>query len=493
MDRGEAAQFESPFWSLLRVARLARDRVYVASLGVLTLGLACLLVYIQFRVPSLVPSGHFPWAGLVILSSVALFAERYSIKARPGAEVSATFLAFFLSAAIVGPLGGFITGTVSSLVLIRRGQAYRSLWYLIAAGLVAGITGLCYWLLMVVANRAGGSALPIAGVGLAAGVLFQFINVIVVSPMMWFRRGAGLVIVWRETIQPFLPFHFFFLAISLGMIYIYRLYVNRAGGAISALYSTLLILLCLLPVLGLIYAFRAFAHERELSQRNQALAQRNEKLFLQAVKSQVTALDVKDNYTARHSAAVARWATDIAEAMALSKREQSVTHLASLVHDVGKIGVPDEVLNHPGKLQGDAWRLVETHCQNGHKILKTIDQFDELAEVILYHHEKYDGSGYPHGLRGTDIPLISRIICVADSYSAMVSDRPYRKALPVKAAKGELRKCSGTQFDPSVVSAFLGLLAGQDRRYQNGRKIDFDLEFSSDRFLAELPEASVAD
>ncbi len=204
-------------------------------------------------------------------------------------------------------------------------------------------------------------------------------------------------------------------------------------------------------MLGLIYAFRAFAHQRELAQTNAALALRNERLFLQAVKSQVTALDVKDNYTARHSAAVARWATDIAEAMELPKSDQNITHLASLVHDVGKIGVPDEVLNCPGRLEGDAWKAIETHCQNGHKILKTIDQFDELAEVILYHHEKYDGSGYPTGIAGEDIPLISRIICVADSYSAMVSDRPYRKALPVKVAKSELRKHSGGQFDPAVV------------------------------------------
>jgi HD-GYP domain-containing protein (c-di-GMP phosphodiesterase class II) len=331
----------------------------------------------------------------------------------------------------------------------------------------------------------------VAGAGLAAGVFFQLVNFVVVFPMTRLRRGVDLVTVWREAFQPFLPFHLFFLAISLGLIYIYRLYALKPGG-ISQLYSALLIMLCLLPIMGLIYAFRAFAHERDLAQHNRALAERNEKLFLQAVKSQVTALDVKDNYTARHSAAVARWATDIAEAMALSKREQSVTHLASLVHDVGKIGVPDEVLNFPGKLEKEAWLLVETHCQNGHKILKTIDQFDELAEVILYHHEKYDGSGYPHGLAGDAIPLLSRIICVADSYSAMVSDRPYRKALPVRVAKSQLRKCSGTQFDPVVVQAFLGLLAGSDRKYQSGNKADFDLEFSSDRFLDHLPDVSLA-
>jgi len=333
-------------------------------------------------------------------------------------------------------------------------------------------------------------ALIVAGAGLAAGVFFQFLNFVVLAPLMWLRRGIGPVAVWREAFQPFLPFHFFFLAISLGLIYIYRAYALKPGG-ISQVYSTLLIMLCLLPVLGLIYAFRAFAHERELSRRNAALAVRNERLFLQAVKSQVTALDVKDNYTARHSAAVALWATDIAQAMALSKHEQNITHLASLVHDVGKIGVPDEVLNFPGRVTGEAWSLIETHCQNGHKILKTIDQFGELAEVILYHHERYDGSGYPVGLVGEAIPLISRIICVADSYSAMVSDRPYRKALSAEAAQGELRKHAGKQFDPVVADCFLKMLAEHDLAYQRGELADFDLEFSSDRFLRELPSEPV--
>ena len=350
---------------------------------------------------------------------------------------------------------------------------------------------MCYWLMLDLTGKAGAdSAIVVAAVGVTAGVIFQLFNFIVATPIPWLRRGVRPLAVWREGFAPFLPFHFFFLAISLGLIYIYRLYVLRPGG-VSQIYSTLLIMLCLLPVLGLIYAFRAFAHQRELAQHNEALALRNERLFLQAVKSQVTALDVKDNYTARHSAAVALWATDIAEAMALPKHEQNVTHLASLVHDVGKIGVPDEVLNFPGRLDREAWVLVETHCQNGHKILKTIDQFDELAEVILYHHEKYDGSGYPMGLVGEAIPLISRIICVADSYSAMVSDRPYRKALSAEVAKGELRKHAGKQFDPEIVDCFLKVLSEHDLAYQRGELADFDLEFSSDRFLRELPAEPV--
>jgi riboflavin transporter FmnP len=424
---------------------------------------------------------------MLILIAVAIFTEKYAIRVSPGLEISASFLPFLLGSALIGPVGGLVTGALGPVLLFSRREPLRSAWFSSLHAISAGTTGLWYWAVLDWTGGSGmSSALVVAAVGVSAGVLFQLVNYAVLVPLIWLRRGTGPVSVWKEAFQPFLPFHFFFLAISLGLIYIYRLYALKAGG-ISQIYSTLLIMLCLLPVLGLIYAFRAYAHQRDLAQRNEALALRNERLFLQAVKSQVTALDVKDNYTARHSAAVARWATDIAEAMALSLHQQNITHLASLVHDVGKIGVPDEVLNCTGKLDGAAWGFIETHCQNGHKILKTIDQFDELAEVVLYHHEKFDGSGYPTGLAGEGIPLLSRIICVADSYSAMVSDRPYRKALSVSAAKGELRKHRGRQFDPDIVDTFLQVLSDHDRRYQNGKLADFDLEFSSDRFLRDLP------
>jgi riboflavin transporter FmnP len=487
MDRGEEVSRKSLAWAMCRLGRIGIGWLYVVCLSVLALGLFGLLQYISAHSPVLATPWSFPWPGLLVLIVVGVFTEKYTIRLKPGHEVSASFLPFLLSAALVGPLAGFVTGALSPILLLKREDPLRSVWFSSVAAVVAGGTGLCYWLML---SKVGGSnsdsAVLVAAVGVAAGVIFQLLNFMFAAPLAWLRRGFSPLTVWREGFQPFLPFHFFFLAISLGLIYIYRLYVLRPSG-VSTVSSTLLIMLCLLPVLGLVYAFRAFAHERELSRHNAALALRNERLFLQAVKSQVTALDVKDNYTARHSAAVALWATDIAQAMALSKHDQNITHLASLVHDVGKIGVPDEVLNFPGRIVGEAWSLIETHCQNGHKILKTIDQFGELAEVILYHHERYDGSGYPVGLVGEAIPLISRIICVADSYSAMVSDRPYRKALSTEVAQGELRTHAGKQFDPVVVDWFLKVLADHDLAYQRGELADFDLEFSSDRFLRELP------
>ena len=229
-------------------------------------------------------------------------------------------------------------------------------------------------------------------------------------------------------------------------------------------------MLCLLPVLGLMYAFRAYAHQRELAQHNARLALRNERLFLQAVKSQVTALDVKDNYTARHSAAVARWATDIAQSMALSKHEQNITHLASLVHDVGKIGVPDEVLNSPGQAAGrgvgSGGDPLPERVQDpqDHRPVRRVGQSDALSPRALRRLR------LPVGLVGENIPFISRIICVADSYSAMVSDRPYRKALPAEIARRSSASARASSSIPVVVECFLEVLAEHDIPYRRARR-----------------------
>jgi len=196
-----------------------------------------------------------------------------------------------------------------------------------------------------------------------------------------------------------------------------------------------------------------------------------------------TTLDLTDNRTARRSAAAARWATDIAETLNLSEHEVNVTYLATLLHDVGMMTVPDEVLNCPGELDPVAWAMIETHCQNGQKILNTIDQFDELAKAVLSHHERYDGKGYPEGLAGEEIPLISRIICVADSYSAMMSDLPYRPRLSLEMAQAELVANKGTQFDPLVVDTFLRVLEQHDDDYQHGERPDFGVEFQKAELL----------
>ncbi len=431
----------------------------------------------------------------MILLGSALFAESYTIRVGSGAEASAGFLVCFLSFAVLGPLGGSLIAVASQLPGLRDRQWERTLCYAATMGFVTSTMSLLYWFgLSRVGGFAGSSAALVAAIGLGVGILYQFMNFALIVPILWLRRGIGVKQAWALIIKPFLPFALFFLAISLGLISVYQLYLADRGltgtsgsGAGGGVYATLLVMLSLLPVFGLIYAFRAYASQRQMAKNNARLAVRNERLALQAVASQITALDLKDDYTARHSAAVARWAVDIAEALELPERDKNLTHLASLLHDIGKIGIPDEVLKSPARLDRVNWNLIEGHCYNGYKILKNIDQFQELATVVLHHHERFDGTGYPNGLSGGNIPLISRIICVADSYSAMVSDRPYGPALPPEIGMAELELKKGTQFDPVVVDCFLTILDALDDRYRKGDEVDFHVEVQAVRYLSDLP------
>jgi putative nucleotidyltransferase with HDIG domain len=465
--------------------------LYVVGLAACAGALLAFLVFAQFKWASALSPGVFAWPGLILLIALGIFTERYSVRTGPRAELTAGFLAFFLAATIVGPLGAFIVAAISQLWIFRWKDWQKGLCFVGAFAILGGASGLFYWALV---GQLGTSEVVVAGIGILAGILFQVLNFAIFLPVAWLRRGITPKDVWLEGFQPFLPFHFFFLAISLGLIFIYRNYVLAVPPDTPGLLfrSTLLIIVSLLPVMGLIYAFRAYAHQRDLAQYNARLAVRNERLALEAVASLVTALDVRDNYTRKHSAAVARWAMDMAQRFGLSEYEVSLTHVASLMHDVGKIVMLDEALKSSGKLDAIGRAMVESHSRDGANILSKIGEFRELAKVVLYHHERYDGKGYPVGLAGEEIPFISRILCVADSYSAMVSDRPYRSKLSTEVAISELVNNKGTQFDPAVVDCFLQLLDSHDDDYRRGEKVDFLLEFQKVKFLRERelpPEA----
>jgi putative nucleotidyltransferase with HDIG domain len=487
MGQAETDEVASPIRVRLRRSPVEWVGVYVTLLAVLAFSGLGVVAYSQAYWGTLHPAGEFPWVSFLILLGSALFAESYTVRAGSGAEVSAGFLVCFLSFAVLGPLGGTLVAVGSQLLSLRDRQWERTLCYVATIGFVTSTASLLYWFAL---SRIGGfaesPAAVVAAVGLGVGVLYHFVNFVLVVPILRLRRGIGMGQAWTLTLKPFLPFALFFLAISVGLISVYRAYLPADGGGANV-YSTILVVLCLLPVVGLIYAFQAYAHQRTLAKTNARLALRNERLALQAVASQITALDLKDDYTARHSAAVARWALDIAEALELSEHQKNVTHLASLLHDIGKIGIPDDVLKSPARLDRVNWNLIEGHCYNGYKILKNMDQFEEVAEVVLHHHERFDGTGYPNGLSGGNIPLISRIICVADSYSAMVSDRPYGPALPPEIGMAELEIKKGTQFDPVVVDCFLAMLDVYDESYRKGQDADFHVEVQAVKFLRELP------
>lgn len=169
------------------------------------------------------------------------------------------------------------------------------------------------------------------------------------------------------------------------------------------------------------------------------------------------ALDLRDTGTASHSQTVARYAAMMAQELGLPASEIERIRVAGLLHDIGKIGVPDAILNKPGKLTEDEYAEMQRHPEIGARILGS-DVLDDVRQWVLAHHERPDGRGYPFGLTGEQVPLQARILAVADAYEAMTADRVYRKAMPREAARAELQRCRGSQFDPVVTDAFLALL-----------------------------------
>ena len=164
----------------------------------------------------------------------------------------------------------------------------------------------------------------------------------------------------------------------------------------------------------------------------------------------VTAVDTKDRYTRRHSEDVMSYSYQIACELGLDGRTQHHVMLAALLHDVGKIGVPDRVLRKPGRLTGEEYESIKQHPMMGAIIVGAVPGFEATLDGIRHHHERWDGDGYPFGLRGEEIPLIARLMAVADAYSAMTTDRPYRKGMAEDVADALLLAGAGTQWDPGV-------------------------------------------
>ncbi|MCX6112390.1 MAG: HD-GYP domain-containing protein [Proteobacteria bacterium] len=189
-----------------------------------------------------------------------------------------------------------------------------------------------------------------------------------------------------------------------------------------------------------------------------ALTLKNKEQFQDIVNVVINALKEKDQYTQGHSVRVIEFSVKIGHEIGLNEEDIRSLEIASVLHDIGKLGVPDKILKKPGRLTKEEYQIMQQHSANGEKLLDGIKNLEKYKKYIRAHHERYDGFGYPDGLKGNDIPLISRIIFVADTFDAMTSDRPYRKGLPIEAAIDELIKCSGTQFDPYVVEAFLNVL-----------------------------------
>lgn len=181
------------------------------------------------------------------------------------------------------------------------------------------------------------------------------------------------------------------------------------------------------------------------------------KYYHDVIECLVGALEVRDQYTKGHSDRVAHMASDIAREIGLTGVSIDKIHIAGHLHDIGKIGVSDAILNKAGKLTFLEYEEMKKHSEFGYEIIKKSEALADIALIVKHHHEAYDGSGYPDGLKGKQIPIESRILAISDSIDAMTSHRLYRPTISLKACRAEIERCSGGQFDPSIVAAMVNL------------------------------------
>jgi len=194
--------------------------------------------------------------------------------------------------------------------------------------------------------------------------------------------------------------------------------------------------------------------ENRTSELKQALIELD-RTYNFTLRAMVTALDTRDTETQGHSLRVVRFTLKLAELMGVvDKNTLKIYEYGALLHDIGKIGIPDAILRKPGKLDSEEWRIMKNHPTIGYNVLRRIKFLEDAAQIVLHHHEAYNGNGYPDGLSGDSIPLGARIFNIADTIDAMTSDRPYQKAQPFETAAGELLKHSGQQFDPKIIAVF---------------------------------------
>jgi hypothetical protein len=231
--------------------------------------------------------------------------------------------------------------------------------------------------------------------------------------------------------------------------------------------------LFLVPAMAAQRLYGLYQEQRRLADDLSTANETLERANLQFAAALIATLDARDQYTAGHSAAVAIYSRDIAQRMGLAPEIQEHAYLCGLVHDIGKIGLAPGLLEKPGALTLEERRQMQEHSAIGERILAHVDEYSEIARVVRHHHERIDGQGYPDGLVDEAIPLVSRIIGVADAYNAMTSNRPYRDAMPSRVARLRLAQAVDSQFDTAVVAAFEAILAGAAEDYRLAQRRDF--------------------
>ncbi len=396
-------------------------------------------------------------------------------------KISGSFLSLVLAMVFLGGPPAAVIGVVTMIVGWIR---WRDEWHFLLNNLVAYA-----WFPLL-----GGLAFDGAQNALGGGrhawfyilvfCTFMFalaVNFLIIAVhKVWVERNTSVLEMTRKLVIPVLPSELAAALLAVGIAYLYE----QVGLAAIALFG--IVLFTFQYLLGQLLLSEERAEELERS--GEQLRSRTEQLATLQVgvlSAIMHTLDLRDKMTARHCAAVARYAREIALAAGFSEEEQELVHTAGLMHDIGKFIFPDRILKTDTKLTEDDWQIIKMHPYQGAKVVRQMEGYGPVGDIILAHHERIDGKGYPRALKGDEIPALSRIISVADTYDVMTARDSYRKPVSSFEAIQELRRVSGAQLDGHFVEIFIQVLAGKDVKFRHGEDADFDRELGIEKRVKE--------
>src|SRR3954452_5067132 len=415
---------------------------YVGCLAISALAISVVLAMAGYGI-------HAVW-GVLALAGAAAVAERASVRLNATTEASISLVPTVFAAVVFGPLAAMVVGAASMLGDLQ-GPRIRWAAYTCSRAITAAAAG-------VAAISVGALSTSVVGdVGaatVAAAVTAEGLDVAFAAMINKLRRNGG----WAEAVRALIPMGLGFIALYAPLIAILAVAYRELTPWTLAFFFV--------PALAAQRLFVLYQEQRRLTDDLVAANEQLERAGLSFASALVATLDARDRYTAGHSAAVAAYARDIAERMGLSAADQQLAHLCGLVHDIGKVGLPSGLLEKPGPLSLKERRVMEQHPVIGQRILEKVENYGAIATIVRHHHERIDGNSYPDRLIGNDIPLIARILAVADAYDAMTSDRPYRDAMPPQVARLRLAQAVESQFDTTVVAAFEAILATATDEYR---------------------------
>ncbi|CAN5469101.1 hypothetical protein BH10ACT11_BH10ACT11_16880 [soil metagenome] len=423
----------------------------------------------------LAPSGDrdLPLFGLLLALGVisdiaAIDVASHKIK------VSGSFLAIVAAAVFLGPALAAVIGVLTILagwahhrygghILLINVVTYA--WFPLAAG------GLFHLAVNAFGIDTDDGVFYLLVFGLF--VLALAIDFVLIAGYFAYQESSSFKTKVQRSLVPILPSELASALLTVGIAYAYAMI------GITAIAMFGIVLGVFQYLLGALLVSQERADELEV--RATQLADFQVTLLSALLRT----LDLRDRMTARHSAAVARYARETALKAGLSPEDQELAHTAGLLHDIGKFVLPDDILKSRTALSPEQWNEVRRHPYEGARIVSQIDGYTPVGDIILAHHERLDGLGYPRGLQGDEIPEISRIIAVVDSYDAMTARDSYRRPMSSFEAIAELRRVSGTQLDARFVTAFIEVLSDKDVTYKHGEDADFEAELALDRRIHE--------